>query len=179
MEGAHMSMKNLTLAALPLCAALLACGGQSSSLEEESIVVTVRDQSAFVVDVRLSDAAKPRFGLFGESILVSARYYGDPADGQAGSAVNDIGQIDLGMAEVDLSGEGLAKFDGNALLRSRRTLVQGDPQIEISVFSGRRTSPDNLLNCDMFQGSLPDAVKAPVHIGCRLLSEDEDADHQQ
>lgn len=174
-----MSIRNPALAALLLCMVLLACGKQAPSAEETSREAVMPAPSAFSVDVKLLDGAKSQFDRSGESIIVSARYYGEPVDGVEASAVNDVGQVDLGNAEVELPGQGLATFDGSALLRSRRTLVRGAPQLEISVFSGRRTSPDNLLDCDAFQGSLPDAVRGPIHVGCRLLPGAGDADPQQ
>lgn len=170
-----MSMRNPALVALPLCTVLLACAKQAPPAEQASREWAVPAPSTFTVDVRLLDGGKPQFDRSGETIIVSARYYGEPVDDVAASAVNDVGQVDLGSAEVELVGEGLARFDGSALLRSRRTLVQGEPQLEISVFSGRRTSPDNLLDCDAFQGALSDAVRAPIRVDCRLLPGAEDA----
>lgn len=129
------------------------------------------DPFAFTVDVTLSDAAKEQFGLSGETVIVGATYFADPADDAEKDIVNDIGQVDLGSALVTLSGEGQAAFGSSGLQRDRLDFIEGKPQVNINVWSGRKSSPNNLLDCDMFQDAIAVAASKPVAIDCRLLEE--------
>ena len=134
----------------------------------------------FSVQVALSDAAKKQFETSGESVIVAAMYFGGGKTGVAESEFNDVGLIDLGRAEIELSGEGNAALDGHAVLRERLDLVEGDPQVNVNVYSGRHSSPDNLLNCGMFQDAIKVAVATtPIKIDCRLILEGEDEGPQK
>ncbi len=41
----------------------------------------------------------------------------------------------------------------------------------VNVFSGRHSSPDNLLDCDFFQDKITVAARAPIPIHCKLIGE--------
>jgi hypothetical protein len=168
-----MSTKTAILASVPLCALLLACSGPAPQEDASGDQApTPAEPAAFAVDVTLSDAARQQFAHSDETVIVSARYYGEPAEGIPANAVNEVGQVDLGHTEVELHGGGRARFDGSAILPSRRTWISGGPQVEVSVFSGRNSSPDNLLDCDPYQGPLPGE---PLAINCRLIGGEESA----
>ena len=125
---------------------------------------------AFDVDVTLSDAARKRLGASGESVIVAAMYFAAAKDGAPAGVLNDVGMVDIGGARVELEGEGRAAFDGNAVLRERLEFAQGDPQVNVNVYSGRRSSPDNLLDCGFFQDAMAVAAAGPVRISCDLIA---------
>lgn len=130
---------------------------------------------AFVVDVSLSHAAKEQFSRSGESVIVSATYLADPATDAPTRMIDEIGMVDLGSAQVDLpDGEGRAAFDGSAFRNDRLRFIEGEALVNINVWSGRKSSPDNLLDCDMFQDSVTVAARQPIAIDCRLLDEDDE-----
>ncbi|MGY0559039.1 hypothetical protein [Lysobacter sp. A421] len=129
------------------------------------------DPLAFTVDVTLSDSAKEQFSSSGETVIVGATYFADPAADAGEDVINDVGQVDLGSALVTLPGEGQAAFGSGGLQRDRLDLIEGEPQVNINVWSGRKSSPDNLLDCDMFQDAIAVAASQPVAIDCRLLDE--------
>ena len=41
----------------------------------------------------------------------------------------------------------------------------------INVFSGRHSSPDNLLDCGLFQDKIAVAARGPIQIRCKLIGE--------
>lgn len=125
----------------------------------------------FKVKVTLTDAAKTSFAKSGESVIVSASWFGAPKPGIDKSQIDEIGQVDLGRKDVTLPGEGTATFDGSAVQRDKLGLIADAPQVNVNVYSGRRTSPDNLLACDMYQGSVSFAASKPVQLHCALLTE--------
>lgn len=132
---------------------------------------TMPSPYAFQVIVSLSEAARKKLGDAGESVIVSASYYGDGKPGLPPKILNEVGQVDIGRAQVELQGMGRAMLDGSAVQRERLDFIAGDPQVNVNVFSGRRSSPDNLLDCDFFQDSIGVAAEMPVEINCRLIAE--------
>ncbi len=71
----------------------------------------------------------------------------------------------------ELTGAGSADFDGTGFLSDRLDLLQGQPQVNINVYSGRKSSPDNLLDCDTFQDTLSVAAEVPIALHCKLITE--------
>ena len=130
------------------------------------------DPFAYTVEVTLSDAAKAQFSRSGESVIVGATYFADPAPDAGEDVINDIGQVDLGSAQVELAGEGPAVFGGGGLQRDRLRFIEGEPQVNVNAWSGRKSSPDNLLDCDMFQDAIAVAAREPIKLKCRLSAED-------
>src|SRR5690606_22106851 len=93
-QEAAMSTKTAILASVPLCALLLACSGPAPQEDASGDQApTPAEPAAFAVDVTLSDAARQQFAHSGETVIVSARYYGEPAEGIPANAVNEVGQV--------------------------------------------------------------------------------------
>lgn len=129
------------------------------------------DPFAFTVEVTLSDEAAALLAASGETVVVGATFFGDPAEDAGDALINDVGQIDLGRREVEISGAGTAAFGGTDLRLDRLDAVAGEPQVNVNVYSGRRSAEDNLLDCGFFQDAVEVAARAPVVLACRLLSE--------
>jgi hypothetical protein len=126
---------------------------------------------AHTIIVTLSPAAMQKLSESGETVIVSADYSGKPKPGTAKRWIDDEGQVELGSTQVEtkpgqpvvfpafqLKPEAFAQTDG------------GSPILLINVFSGRRSSQDNLLACDIYE----DPVKnlAPNYkIPCKLIGE--------
>ena len=125
---------------------------------------------AFTVQVSLSPAAQKKLEAGEETVIVSADYFATPVD-TAKDQANDVGQLDLGRAQVELPGAGVASFDGSAFAAGKLGLAKDAPQVNINAYSGRKSSPDNLLDCDMFQDTLAVAAKMPIMLDCRLIGE--------
>lgn len=158
-----------------LAGALLAACGKTPVPEEAAPAeVAQPDPFAFSVEVSLSDAAKRQLGLTGETVIVAASYFAGGREGVAADEFNDVGLIDLGRVEVELDGEGTAILDGSGVRKDRLGLVEGEPEVNVNVYSGRRASPDNVLGCDMFQDEVRVAAGKPIRIACRLLAEEND-----
>lgn len=130
---------------------------------------------SYQVDVTLSPAAQERLQEGGETILVDADYYGAP--GQAAmDLADDVGRLDLGRAQRELPGAGSANFDGSGFLADRLGMIEGEPQVNINVYSGRKSSPNNLLDCDFFEDALSAASAAPIGLHCALISESSESE---
>lgn len=125
----------------------------------------------FDVEVSLSQAAAERLAADGEGIVVAAYWYGDP--NPAGMAhVDAIGRIDLGDAMVEVPGQPVAvRLDGSEVDPAQLDWVEGPAWVNVNVWSARHSGPDNILDCDFFDGELAHATARPLALRCALIGE--------
>ncbi len=182
-------MKRLARSALlVLSIALCACGRESApapaanadALPQPAASEVSAESNAFTVEITLSPAARERLATQHESLIASADYFGYPsAQAQAQHVPGSENPwLTLHRAQIELEG---AQLDGTPTARfpavtfDTKPLAWTDapdaPQVNINVYSGRRSSPDNLLECGMFQGTLAVASRAPIRLSCSLIAE--------
>ena len=126
----------------------------------------------FAVHVTLSPKAAAKLSRLRETITISASYFGDPAP-RAQSHTDEVGQIDLGRQQIEISGAGGAGvIDGHRLRRARLAwLAKPQPQVNVNVYSSRHSGPDNLLDCAFFQDLVAVARRRPMELSCKLIGE--------
>jgi hypothetical protein len=126
---------------------------------------------AFSVTVSLSPKAAARLAHPKDTIMISADFYGD-SNGKNRKLENDVGEIDLAPSRKDeIPGAGTAQFHGPKYDKAKLAYVDANGlQVLINVFSGRHSSPDNLLDCDLFQDKIALAAKG-IAIHCKLIGE--------
>jgi hypothetical protein len=126
----------------------------------------------FAVQVSLSPKAAARLARPKETIVISVDFYGD-ANARGRRRENEIGQIVLAPTQKDeIAGAGVARFHGPRYDKTLLSDVDANGmQVLINVFSGRHSSPDNLLDCDIFQDKVSIAAKATIPIRCKLIGE--------
>lgn len=156
----------------PAPAASVAAGEDQQAGEAPNAAAEPVRFSPFQVDVTLSPAAQAKLQAGRETIVVDADYFGAPVPAAIDLA-DDVGQLDLGRDVRELSAAGSANFDGSGLQTDMLDKVEGAPQVNINVYSGRKSSPDNLLACDFFQDSLDAAASAPIAVHCTLIDEEQ------
>ena len=126
----------------------------------------------FVVEVRTSPRATARLAAARETIVVGAYLFGFPAP-NAQRYADDMGEIHLGQRETEMPGPGRITFLSVTYDRNKLSLLRNrDLKLLINVWSGRRTSPNNLLHCSIFEDSFEVAAKKGVRIDCSLIEED-------
>ena len=103
--------------------------------------------------------------------MVSAFYFGDPKPNAPAKATDEMGQVHLGNQDIELHDAGNALFDGRAIDHKALAYVDGDPQVNVNVYSGRHSSEDNLLDCDFFEDAIQIAHAKPIAIHCGLIGE--------
>ena len=72
--------------------------------------------------------------------------------------------------ELELRVPGVARFGSRKLNEALLDYFHDrKPEVLINVFSGRRSSKDNLLDCGIFEDNVYLAVKQGVSINCELI----------
>lgn len=130
---------------------------------------------AFVVAVSVSPKAAARLTLSKETIKVTEMLYGGYA---RHPQHDDGGPIALASDTIELAAPGVAHFPGPRYDSNLMTDTDvagpcncNQPQVLINVFSGRHSSPNNLLDCDIFQDTITAAARTSIQIHCRLIGE--------
>ena len=134
------------------------------------------DLPGFTVDVALSEKAKKKLIESKETIVVVSYFTGSPKPGaslkQYKRFLSRPGPIGLGDVEVEFVPGESARF--GVIKLNRAALAQIDnkgPQLLINVVSGRKSSEDNLLACDIYEGALEPVQGTTIPIRCKLIEE--------
>lgn len=126
----------------------------------------------FEVDLSFSQAAASKLQALKEGVVIAAYYSGEPAAG-AEEYADQSGMIDLGEDRTERDGEpATVAIAGKGDIETRLHWVKdGEPLVNINVYSARRSGPDNLLDCDVYDGPLKAIAGSATKIGCKLIGE--------
>ncbi|MER9597080.1 hypothetical protein [Mesorhizobium sp. M0244] len=141
-----------------------------------AVPATAQGDMSFDVNVTLSKKAAAKLAAEKEGIVVFASYYGDPKR-SAEKHANEVRQIDLTPQDeqVGIPGTaGHAHISGARVDTKRLDWLAGPPEVNVNVASARKSSADNLLNCDFIDGPLSDVQREPVTLHCGLIEENVD-----
>lgn len=129
----------------------------------------------FDVAVTLSPLAQQTLGHAHETLCISAEFYGEVTkEGRKHHLGDEMDQVYFGGGEFrdEIAGAGTARF---AVPPADPAVLQyvrdGKEQVLINVFTGRRSSQDNLITCDIFQDDVKLAQANGVKIACKMISE--------
>ncbi|HVZ96616.1 MAG TPA: hypothetical protein VG847_07060 [Chitinophagaceae bacterium] len=111
----------------------------------------------FEIEIALSPKARERIVSRHETIIVDVSLDGTPRDS---SLREEDGSFSVGSAKKEISYGQIAKFDSLTFPKALYDeLVDKDADLTVNVYSGRKTSPDNLLDVDF----LSDKVSRIIH----------------
>ncbi len=148
-------------------------GTERRTAEERNRAAGVTVSPVFSVRVRLSDAAAKKLRDSKETIMVAGYFTGHP---KLGTEVRylDIksGEVDLGDVEVEIHPGETATFSNLKLNSDALARIDSNgPSILIDVFSGRKSSKDNLLDCEVYDGKFDSVRGRTIELPCQLIGE--------
>jgi hypothetical protein len=127
----------------------------------------------FVVNLTLDQSALAELRSSNEHVTVAAQYYWRPASGGPSHEENELdyvlGGYSVGGETHETTGDARVTFAGRTESNSHVRPGEGDARVLINVFSSRRTHPNNLLNCDVFDEKLSVAAAQGIAIHCNLI----------
>ncbi|MBI1224370.1 MAG: hypothetical protein GC192_03955 [Bacteroidetes bacterium] len=129
----------------------------------------------FEVEVMKSPKAAADMKKRNETVIVSAMFYGEPLDPKE-KAKGEDGQISVLNKDLELTGTGrIARFEG---LKFHKNLLKkiegGDINLLINVYSGRKSSEDNLLACGLVDAKASNFGDHRYLVACPLITESPD-----
>ena len=141
--------------------------------EQKNHATQVPASSQFSVDVQLSDAARKKLIDSKETIIVGGYFTGHPKQGTEARYLDiKSGDVILGDVKQEIRPGETAIF--SVLNLNPDALARIDSQgqhILTTVYSGRRSSKDNLLHCEDYDGSLESIRGRTIVIRCQLIEE--------
>ena len=128
--------------------------------------------AGFTVKVTYSQKAMDTLVASKETVIVMGYLYGFPKAGTPKRDVDHVGQVDLGDVKQEIVPAATATFDrvkpNQALMK---WLDNQGLQLLINVYSGRKSSPNNLLDCGIYEGPLAAVQGQSIPISCKLIGE--------
>lgn len=119
------------------------------TVEGDSLIIP-----SFEIEVSLSPKAEAKLAADKETVIVSATFSGVPKDTTSQDYLN-FGDIDFLDSDIELSSSRLAKFENIKFSKSLYdSLADKDIHLSIDVFSGRRSTKDNLIDCSGIQDKM-------------------------
>jgi hypothetical protein len=126
----------------------------------------------FTVTVTYSQKAMSTLVAGKETVIVVGYLSGYPIQGTPKKYVDNMGQIDMGEVKQEIAPGVAAKFDQVKLNQPMiKWLDPQGPQLLINVYSGRKSSPNNLLDCGIYEGALKAIQGQSIPISCKLIGE--------
>jgi hypothetical protein len=128
--------------------------------------------NGFSVNLAFSERAKKTLSERRETVVVAGYVTGFPKPGAPKQYVSDMGEIALGQVRTEAPPGGVVSFNQIQLrLDALEQIDTQGPQLLINVFSGRRSSKNNLLDCGIYEGSLKAVQGRNIPILCKLIGE--------
>ena len=159
-------------AVLPLllvAAALNLAFAQQQSAKPATPAATV---PGFTVNVTYSQKAMATLVERKETVIAVGYLYGFPKQGTPKKYVDSVGQVDMGEVKAEIAPGAPAAFDRIKLDPAIVKWFDSQGlQLLINVYSGRKSSPDNLLDCGLYEGSLEGIQGQTIPISCKLIGE--------
>jgi hypothetical protein len=128
--------------------------------------------AGFTVRVTYSQKAIDTLVASKETVIVVGYLYGFPKAGTPKRDIDGVGQVDLGEVKQEIAPAAPATFDrvkpDQALMK---WLDNQGLQLLINVYSGRKSSPNNLLDCGIYEGPLAAVQGQSIPISCKLIGE--------
>ncbi|MFY9746953.1 MAG: hypothetical protein WA891_09165 [Acidobacteriaceae bacterium] len=169
-----MQRSSIVLAGLGifLLLALPTPGSQAAQQSTPPNAAVAPEFPGFTVKLTFSENASKTLIARKETVVVAAYLYGDPKPGAPKRYVDEMGQVNLGEVDSEVAPDKDAPFQDFKLKKDALLQLETHgPQLLINAFSGRKSSPDNLLDCGIYEGPLKTAAQANIKIACKLIGE--------
>ena len=126
---------------------------------------------AFEIEIILSTKAEEKLKANKETIIINAAFSGIPKD-KTLKEYKKWGEIGIKSCERELFDKRIAKFEGIKFSKSLyNSLSDKNISLLINVYSGRRSSDNNLLDCDILQDKMSEVKGKRFTIKGKLIGE--------
>ena len=127
----------------------------------------------FGIEISLSPAAEQKIVGGKETIVVSVMLDGTPTD-PANASIAEDGTFYVGGAEQEISYGQVARFNNLRIAKSiYDQLSDKDPNLTVNVYTGRKSSPNNLITGDFLSGKISTLVNKNHKLNYKLIYGDE------
>jgi hypothetical protein len=140
--------------------------GEIYFFEKDSVRV-----APFEIEISLNEKAKERITGSNETIIVDIFFTGEPIDSSKVEFEED-GSFYVASAKKEITYGQIASFNDIKFPKALYDqLVDKDVLFNINVYSGRKSSPDNLLDVTFLSGKLSSLVNKRSKLDGKLIRE--------
>ncbi len=153
--------------------ALASCGLLSAAmLSLLSAQAHANDASlGFDFKITLSEKAAAKLKSAHETITVWASFYGEPTR-EGENHTDEMGMVDLGKESFELPGQpGIVHITGKNAGGAKLKWVKGQPGVNVNLYTSRKSSDQNLIECDLIDGAVVKVQAKPIIVHCFLIGE--------
>jgi hypothetical protein len=126
----------------------------------------------FTVKITYSQKAMDTLVAVKETVIVAGYLSASPITGTPKQYVDRMGEIGLGQVNQEIAPAAIATFSNVKPTPAMMKWVDSQgPQLLINVYSGRKSSPNNLLDCGIYEGSFAAVQGQSIPISCKLIGE--------
>jgi hypothetical protein len=155
-------------------------GGPAETAEDDALMDIYQAAGdslvipTFEIEVSNSPQSGKTLAKKKETIIVSAMFYGLPLDPNE-KAKGEDGFLSFGNKEIELTGNSrVARFEGLKFSKKQLALAESkDIDLLINIYSGRKSSENNLLNCGILDMKASAFANKRFVLGCQLIDETE------
>ncbi len=127
----------------------------------------------FEIAISLSPRAEEKLAKGRETIIVDVFFNGTPKD-SAHAKFEEDGSFYVASAKKEIIYGQVAKFDGITFSKKiYDQLADKDIDLGVNVYSGRKSSPDNLLDCESLFDKISKVVNKKFTLKGKLIYGDE------
>ncbi|MEO5594443.1 MAG: hypothetical protein ABIR15_06210 [Chitinophagaceae bacterium] len=126
---------------------------------------------SFAIEIALSQKANEKLTSNKETIIIAAWFSGQPKDTTTREYA-ESGEMFIKSAKIELNNNRLANFEGIKFSKaSYDSLADKDIRVLINIFSGRRSTPDNLLDCTILSDKMSAVREQKFTLKGKLIGE--------
>lgn len=127
----------------------------------------------FEMEVSLSEKAKELILNSNETIVISFYYYGYPKDKKYANSETD-GTLYLVGGKKEITYGQIARFENVKISKKDyEHLIDKDFEVNVNIYSGRKSSQNNLLNCEPLFDKISNVANKRFTSNCKLIYGDE------
>lgn len=151
--------------ALTAAVALAACGDKPAA----EVPAAGAKSYAYKIELSFTPRTLEKLRELGEKVTISNFYHG-MADPGAAAKAETMGQISFGdnAMQVEPANQ-IVRVSVSPFDPAKLKDIEGGPRLLINVFTARKATPDNLLDCGIYDDDLAKAEAAPIPIACDLI----------
>ncbi len=143
-----------------------------TSLAATELTTQGPNRPGYTVNITYSPKSLAELTRRHETVIVANSFSAQPAPDTPKSLLSDIGDLNLGGLNLEVPPGPPAHIPAVHFDPTTFAHTNGkDPELLINVYSGRKSSPDNLLSCSIFQGPLTTILNTTIPIACKLIAE--------
>jgi len=138
---------------------------------------TIKDSlkvPAFEIDLNLSEKAEEKLKNDNETVIIQVEFIGYPEkkilENKKYEIYDENGELTIGYKKVELKTERNVKFDNCNVAKDLFELLKDKTyDVRITTISGRKSSEDNLLDCNFLQEDIQNVKGKKFVINGKLI----------